>query len=118
DDPNQLLLFSDYQLNEKSVENIEKIINQYCFSTDKVENLKPHIIRGQKNKVSPDLLTLNTYVNNGYETQFESNMILKNSILYENSKYDDLFVNESNNKMFSVKLLHIYYEGSFYEYRN
>jgi hypothetical protein len=115
---NEVSLFERYTLGEKAILEIKKIINQYCFFNKNLYNLKDNIVKGQNIEISPHLLSASTYLEFNYPKIFNTFLENKEEIKFENSKFDNLFFSENDNRFFCVKLLHVSFVGSFYEYRN
>ncbi len=115
---NNVPLFDTYKMSEETVEELHKVFNQYCFSEKEYNEYRPSIAKGQKLSISENLISVNTFLDNDYDVRFENELLNNKKLEYKDSKYDDLFILEKEDRVFVSKILSVFYQGSFYEYRN
>jgi hypothetical protein len=116
-DINNLPLFDSVILEDATVDKLKQVINQYCFYTKTLDTYKQSIVKGQNVEISPFLVSGDTFVEESCDMKFE-NYLNKEQIAILNSPFDYLFITNQDGTFFVTKLLHLYFEGSFYEYRN
>lgn len=110
------LLFNNIVLPKSILKEISFVINS-CFYDQSADRLRENLMIGQEFIINNHFTTANTFLKNKTSIQLANKFKVNTPLQFEDNPYDNLFVTPDG-LFFSIKILHIYFEGSFFEYRN